>query len=76
MHRFSESRRMAIRLCFVNSPLKNEPHRDKINKKACAPSEDSDQAGRSEGSDQSGHAPGLVSVFAVRLKKARILSYH
>ena len=39
----------------------NEPHRDKTNKIACAPS---------EASDQPGHPPSLV-----RLKKARILSY-
>ena len=32
----------------------------------CAPSEDS---------DQSGHPPSLIWVFAVRLKKAKILSY-
>ena len=36
------------------------------NKMACAPSEDSDQPG---------HPPSLIRVFAVRLKKARILSY-
>ena len=33
---------------------------------ACAPSKDSDQPG---------HSPSLIRVFAVRLKKARILSY-
>ena len=44
----------------------DEPHRDKTNKMACAPSEDSDQPGR---------PPSLIRVFAVRLKKARILSY-
>ena len=43
-----------------------EPHRDKINKMACAPSEDSDQPG---------HWPSLIIVFAVRMKKARIFSY-
>ena len=42
----------------------NEPHRDKTNKMACAPSEDSDQRIRP-----------VWSVFAVRLNKARILSY-
>ena len=36
------------------------------NKMACAPSEDSDQPG---------HPPSLIRVFAVRLKKARILNY-
>ena len=43
-----------------------EPHRDKTNKMACAPS---------EGSDQLGHPSSLIRVFSVRLKKARILSY-
>ena len=43
-----------------------EPHRDKTNKMACAPSEDSDQPG---------HLPSLIRVFAVRLKKAWILNY-
>ena len=32
----------------------------------CAPSEDSDQPG---------HPPSLIRVFAVRMKKARVLSY-
>ena len=44
----------------------NEQHRDKTNKMACAPSEDSDQPG---------HPPRLIRVFAIRLKKARTLSY-
>ena len=44
----------------------NEPHRDKTNKMACAPSEDSDQPG---------HPPSLIRVFTVCLKKAMILSY-
>ena len=35
-------------------------------KNDCAPSEDS---------DQSGHPPSLISVFAVRMKKALVLSY-
>ena len=43
-----------------------EPRRDKTNKMACAPSEDSDQPG---------HPPSLIRVFSVCLKKARILSY-
>ena len=43
-----------------------DPHRDKTNKMACAPSENSDQPG---------HPPCLIRVFAVRFKKARILSY-
>ena len=36
----------------------NEPHRDKTNKMTCAPSEDSDQPG---------HPPSLIRVFAVHL---------
>ena len=43
-----------------------EPPRDKTNKMACAPSEDSDQPG---------HPPSLIRVFAVRMKKAWVLSY-
>ena len=42
-----------------------EPPRDKTNKMACAPSEDSDQPG---------HPPSLIRVFAVRMKKAWTLS--
>ena len=43
-------------LCFnfTTFNIKFEPHRDKTNKMACAPSEDSDQ-------------PSLIRVFAVRL---------
>ena len=44
----------------------NEPPHDKINKMACAPSEDSDQPG---------HPPSLIRAFAVRMKKAWVLSY-
>ena len=36
------------------------------NKMACAPS---------KGSDQPGHPPSLIRVFAVRMKKAWVLSY-
>ena len=46
--------------------IKNELHRGKTNKMACAPSEEPDQPG---------HPSSLIRVFAVRLKKARILSY-
>ena len=42
------------------------PHCNKTNKMACSPSEDFDQPG---------HPPSLIRVFAVRLKKARILFY-
>ena len=43
-----------------------ETHHDKTNKVACAPSEDSDQPG---------HPHGLTRAFAVRMKKAWVLSY-
>ena len=43
-----------------------EPPRDKTNKMACA---------SSEHSDQPGHPPSLIRVFAVRMKKAWVLSY-
>ena len=45
---------------------KIEPAHDKTNKMACAPIEDSDQPG---------HPPSLIRVFAVRMKKAWVLSY-
>ena len=45
---------------------RNELHHDKTNKVASAPSEDSDQPG---------HLPRPIRVFAVRMKKALILSY-
>ena len=44
----------------------NEPPHDKTNKMACAPSADSDQPG---------HPPSLIRVFAVRMKNAWALSY-
>ena len=37
--------------------MTNEPPRDKTNKMACAASEDSDQPG---------HLPSLIKVFAIR----------
>ena len=43
-----------------------EPPRDKTNKMACVPSEDSEQPE---------HPPSLFRVFAVRIKKAWVLSY-
>ena len=43
-----------------------EPPHDKTNKMACAPSEDS---------DQTGHPPSLIRVFAVHMKKVWDLSY-
>ena len=39
---------------------------DKTNKITCAPSEDSDQPG---------HPPSLIRVFAIRMKKPWVLSY-
>ena len=53
------------KLMYENGGLYVWP-RDKINKMACAPSEDSDQPG---------HTPSLIRVFAVRMKKAWVLSY-
>ena len=43
-----------------------EPPHDKTNKMACEPSKDSDQPE---------HPPSLIRVFAVRMKKALVLSY-
>ena len=44
----------------------NEPPHDKTNKMTCPPSKDS---------DQNGHPPSLIRVFAVCMKKPWILSY-
>ena len=44
----------------------NEPQNDKTNKMICAPSEDSDQPG---------HLPSPIRVFAVCMKKSWVLSY-
>ena len=52
--------------CEGRFNLKYEPPRDKTNIMACAPSEDSDQPG---------HPPSLTRVFAIRMKKAWVLSY-
>ena len=43
-----------------------EPPYDKTNKMTCAPSEDSDQPG---------HPPSLIRVFADRMRKTFVLSY-
>ena len=43
-----------------------EPPLVNINKMACAPSEDSDQPG---------HPPSLIRVFAIRMKKHWVLNY-
>ena len=45
---------------------RNEPPHDKTNTMNFAPSEDSDQPG---------HSPSLIRVFAVRMKIAWVLSY-
>ena len=54
-----------IFLCLVFVSLFKPTH-DKTNKKMCAPSEDSDQPG---------HPPSLIRVFADRMTKAWVLSY-
>ena len=51
---------------LVTNTKGNGPSHDKTNKMACAPSEDS---------DQHGHPPSLIRVFAVRTKKDWVLSY-
>ena len=51
---------------FFYSKSLFEPHLDKTNKMVCAPSKDSDQPG---------HPPSLIRVFAVRMKKAWVLRY-
>ena len=55
-------------LCLLieKNRVQNEPPRGKTNKMACAPSKDSDQPG---------HTPSLIRVFAVCMKKACVLSY-
>ena len=61
--------KLAFERCRKESTEKSkiiEPHRDKTNKMARAPSEDSDQPG---------HPPSLIRVFVVRMKKAWMLSY-
>ena len=50
----------------VTLDFRNEPPHDKTNKMACMPSEDSDEPG---------HPPSLIRVFAVHMKKAWFLSY-
>ena len=50
----------------MSQTAEHEPLHDKTNKMACAASEDSDQPG---------HPPSLIRVFAVRMMKALTLSY-
>ena len=53
-------------LCFPYQ-CTNEPPHDKTNKVACAPS---------KVSDQPGHLPSRIRVFAVRMKNAWVLATH
>ena len=50
----------------INSTKIHEPPHDKTNKMICALSEDSDQPG---------HPPSLIRVFAVGMKKPWVFSY-
>ena len=50
---------------LLSIKIKEPPH-DKTNEMACA---------RSEDSDQPGHLPSLIRVFAVCMKKTLVLSY-
>ena len=50
---------------LLNRNIYELPH-DKTNKMTCAPSEDSDLPG---------YPPSLIKVFAIRMKKAWVLSY-
>ena len=57
----------ANKLANVTAWLKSsEPPHEESNNTACAPS---------EYSDQPGHPPSLIGVFALRMKKAWVLSY-
>ena len=51
---------------FTCKVVRFESLHDKINKMTCAPSKDSDQPG---------HPPSLMRVFAVRMKKHWALNY-
>ena len=56
-----------VKLCSLHMPESpNEPQHEKHQWSDCAPSEDSDQPG---------HPPSLIRVFAVRMKKAWVLNY-
>ena len=66
---FKNQHRSWTKHCFFRSNSGQtiiEPPHDKTNQMACAPSEDSAQPG---------HSPSLIRVFAVRMKKAWVLSY-
>ena len=58
MHFFESLLRLASFYTYFKQVEEFEPHRDKTNKMACAPSEDSDQPG---------HPPSLIRVFAMCL---------
>ena len=51
---------------FLFSHITNEPQHDKTNKMICVPNEESDQPG---------HPPSLIRVFAVRMKNPWVLGY-
>ena len=57
---------LTVHLCTMKINSENELPHDKMNKMACVSSEDSDQPG---------HPPSPIGVFAVRMKKAWFLSY-
>ena len=63
---FSSPRKRLIFLKEVCLQKNYEPPHDKTSKMAGAPSEDSDQPG---------HPPSLIRIFAARMKKAWVLSY-
>ena len=50
-----------LKWCYYTVCKQHEPQHDKTNNVACVPSKDSDQPG---------HLPSLIRVFAVRMKKA------
>ena len=58
--------RVWVYICCPQDQSVREPPHDKTNKMACAPSDDSDQPG---------HSPSLIRVFAIRMKKAWVHSY-
>ena len=61
------SRTLVVLVYYYTVSIKTfEPPNDKTNTMACASSEDSDQPG---------DPPSLIRVFAVRMKKAWVISY-
>ena len=66
MHVLFGTRRLADWCLSWTAGQWHEPPSDKTNKIICAPS---------KGSDQPEHLPSLISVFAVRMKKAWVFSY-